>query len=134
VSAEVVSVTDGDTIRVEIGGEVITVRLIGIDTPETDGPYTREECWGEQASSYTTRSLEDRTVLLGTDVEQLDRFGRTLAYVWLDGSLFNERLVAEGLAVAVTFPPNVRYAERFAAAQAQARAAEAGIWGACGDG
>ena len=128
----VVEVIDGDTIRVELDEQETAVRLIGIDTPERDGPYTSRECYGEEASRFTHDSLGGRTVELEFDVERTDRFGRTLAYVWLDGALFNERIVRSGYAVVTTFPPNVRYVERFTAAQRRARDEERGLWGACG--
>jgi micrococcal nuclease len=64
-------------------------------------------------------------------VERTDRFDRTLAYVWVGGSLFNERLLREGVAVLATFPPNVRYVDRFRAAQQRAREAGVGLWSAC---
>lgn len=64
------------------------------------------------------------------DVERLDRFGRTLGYIWVGDSLFDERLVAEGYASVSTFPPNVKYVERFVAAQRQAGKAGRGLWGA----
>ena len=128
----VVEVVDGDTIRVDLDGRETAVRLIGIDTPERDGPYTSRECYGEEASRFTLDSLGGRTVELEFDVEHTDRFGRTLAYVWLDGALFNERLVRSGYAVVTTFPPNVRYVERLTAAQRRARDEQRGLWGACG--
>ena len=64
-------------------------------------------------------------------MERLDRFGRTLAYVWLDGELFNERIVREGYANLSTFPPNVRYVDRFTDAQRLAREEQLGLWGRC---
>ena len=128
----VVEVIDGDTIRVELDEQETAVRLIGIDTPERDGPYTSRECYGEEASRFTLDRLGGRTVELEFDVERTDRFGRTLAYVWLDDALFNERLVRSGFAVVTTFPPNVRYVERFTAAQRRARDDQRGLWGACG--
>jgi micrococcal nuclease len=131
-SVPVVEVTDGDTIRVDLDGRATPVRLIGIDTPERDGPYTSLECYGEDASRFTHDALDGRTVELEFDVERTDRYGRTLAYVWLDGALFNERLVRSGYAVVTTFPPNVRYVERFTAAQRHARGEQRGLWGACG--
>jgi len=127
----VVEVVDGDTIRVDLDGEESPVRLIGIDTPEKDGPYTDEECFGEQASKYTEGALGGRDVELEIDVERTDRFDRTLAYVWIDGELFNERILREGYAVLATFPPNVRYVDRFSAAQRRARDEQAGLWGTC---
>ena len=131
-SVPVVEVTDGDTIRVDLDGQETAVRLIGIDTPERDGPYTSLECYGEDASRFTHDALEGRSVEMEFDVERTDRYGRTLAYVWLDGALFNERLVRSGYAVVTTFPPNVRYVERFTAAQRSARDEQRGLWGACG--
>jgi len=127
----VVEVTDGDTIRVNLRGTERPVRLIGIDTPEEDGPYTGEECFGEEASRFTTGALAGRAIELELDVELTDRFDRTLAYVWLEDELFNERLVLEGYAVVATFPPNVRYVERFRAAEHLARNRSAGLWAAC---
>lgn len=128
IPVTVVEVTDGDTIRVDLGGAETPVRLIGIDTPEKDGPYTDEECFGEQASLYTTDALEGRDVELELDVDRTDRFDRTLAYVWLDGELFNERMLLEGYAVLVTYPPNVRYVDRFTVAEGRARYESLGVW------
>ena len=127
----VVEVTDGDTIRVDLEGAETPVRLIGIDTPEKDGPFTDEECFGEQASLYTTDALEGREVELEFDVDRTDPFDRTLAYAWLDGELFNERILLEGYAVQVTFPPNVRYVDRFTVAERRAREESLGVWSAC---
>ena len=127
----ILEVTDGDTIRVDLAGVETPVRLIGIDTPEEDGPYTDEECFGEQASRYTADALGDRDVELEFDVERTDRFDRVLAYVWLDGELFNERILVDGFAVLATFPPNVRYIDRFTEAERRARDEGAGVWSAC---
>ena len=132
-TVDVVEIVDGDTIRVELNGEETPVRLIGIDTPEKEGPYTDLECFGEQASRYTEAALSGRTVELEFDVERTDRFDRTLAYVWLDGILFNERILRDGFAVLATFPPNVRYVDRFTRAQQQARDEGDGLWSACPD-
>jgi micrococcal nuclease len=73
--------------------------------------------------------LEGQEVGLEFDVERLDRFGRTLAYVWLDDQLFNEVLVARGFAHVSTYPPNVKYVDVFLEAQREARSAERGLWG-----
>ncbi|MGZ8629419.1 MAG: thermonuclease family protein [Actinomycetota bacterium] len=130
-TVRVLEVVDGDTIRVELDGSATPVRLIGIDTPEKDGPYTDEECFGVEASRYTEQTLDGRSVDLEFDVERTDRFDRTLAYVWLEGKLFNERILLDGFAQQATFPPNVRYVERFTEAQRSARTASTGLWGAC---
>lgn len=131
VPVMVLEITDGDTIRVDLNGVETPIRLIGVDTPEKDGPYTDEECYGEQASRYTTGALAERRVELEFDVERTDRFDRTLAYIWLDGELFNERILRQGYALLSTFPPNVRYVDRFATAQRRAREESAGLWSAC---
>jgi micrococcal nuclease len=131
IEVAVVGVTDGDTIRVVLRGTETPVRLIGIDTPEREGPYSDDECFGEQASRYTTYALDGREVALEFDVERTDRFDRTLAYVWLGGALFNERILADGFATLLTFPPNVRYVDRFSAAQRRARDDGVGLWASC---
>jgi micrococcal nuclease len=128
--ANVTRVIDGDTIEVALDNEIITVRLIGIDTPETVHPTEPVECYGPAASRFTTGALQGRPVRLEFDVERIDRYGRTLAYVWLGAELFNETLVARGFAQVTTYPPNVKYVDRFLAAQRDARSHERGLWGA----
>jgi micrococcal nuclease len=132
--AYVTRVVDGDTIIVGLSGQSVRIRLIGIDTPETVAPDRPVQCYGPEASRFTTSRLQGREVRLEFDVERLDRYGRTLAYVWADGELFNEVLVREGFATVTTYPPNVRYVDRFVAAQRAAREAGRGFWGACADG
>lgn len=135
IPATVVSVVDGDTVRVQPeGSPVLTVRLAGIDTPETKHPSKPVQCFGAEASAKTAELLPvGSTVGLERDVQELDRYGRTLAYVWNpDGtSMVNERLVAEGYALTLTIPPNVKYAETFAAAQRAAQEQGAGLWSGC---
>jgi len=129
--ARVTRVVDGDTIHVDLGGSDTTIRIIGIDTPEKDGPYTEEECYGQEASRYTYQALRGRDVELEFDVERTDRYGRTLAYVWVDGGLFDERILRDGYAVLLTVPPNVKYVDRLTDAQRIGRRAGSGLWGAC---
>ena len=126
----VTRVVDGDTIYVRYEGQETKVRLIGIDTPEVD-PSIGVECFGEEASRFTDGMLTGRTVRLEFDLELHDRYGRQLAYVWLNGDLFNRRLVAEGYAEATTFPPNVTYVDELTAAERAARREGVGLWGAC---
>jgi micrococcal nuclease len=129
--ALVTRVVDGDTVEVELEGRELDVRLIGIDTPETVKPGAPVECFGPEASAFTTRRLEGNTVRLEFDVELVDPFDRTLAYVWVGDELFNETLVREGYALVTTFPPNVRYVDRFVSAQRSAREEGLGLWSAC---
>lgn len=130
-NALVSRVVDGDTIDVVLRGRSERVRLIGIDTPESVDPRQPVQCFALEASAFAARHLEGRTVELEFDVERRDRYGRLLAYVWLGDELFNLTLVRRGYAQVYTFPPNVRYVERLLAAQRNARAESAGLWGAC---
>lgn len=129
-NVKVVRVVDGDTIEVMLRGETVTIRLIGIDTPETVHPILGVECFGKAASAFTERSLEGRVVRLEFDAERLDRYERTLAYVWRDG-MFNAELVRRGYATAYPYPPNTRYADLFASAERDALEHERGLWSHC---
>src|SRR5262249_11533513 len=84
------TVVDGDTIDVARGDVTDTVRLLGIDTPETHHPRKPVECFGPEASAYTDSKLRGRAVQLEGDVEGRDRYGRRLAYVIVDGERFND--------------------------------------------
>lgn len=136
--ATVVSVSDGDTVRVGINGETESLRLILIDTPETRDPNDPVECVGAEATAFTKRLLpKGTTVYLEQDISDRDRYGRMLRYIWLEGDdgealLFNEMLVREGYAVLYTYPPDVKYVDRIRAAQDAAVAEQAGLWAACG--
>lgn len=103
------------------------MRLIGIDTPEV---YGEVECYGRKAAAFVRRLLP-----LGTGVryrlgaEERDRYGRALVYVWLgDGRFLNRLLVARGYAQTLTIPPNVEYADEFAAVARRARGRGLGLW------
>ena len=126
--ARVTKVTDGDTIRL---GAIGPVRLIGIDTPEVHGDA---ECFGREASEFAERLLPLGTrVRYRVGVDERDRYGRLLAYVWLpDGRMLNRLLVEEGYAQALTIPPNVDFADVFHAGARAARQAGLGVWKACG--
>jgi micrococcal nuclease len=119
--------TDGDTLWLTRIGKT---RLIGVDTPEV---YGRQECFGRQASAFTERVLPPGTrVRYRLGLDPTDRYGRTLAYIYLnDGRMFNELLVERGYATPLTIPPNVDYADRFVKAAREAREANRGLWRAC---
>lgn len=129
VMTNVICVVDGDTIKVLYHGEEVSVRLIGVDTPETVHPTKAVQAYGQEASDFTKSKLTGKDVRLEFDVEKQDQYDRLLAYVWLGDSMFNEVLVAEGYAQVSTYPPNVKYVERFTAAQKTAREAGKGLWG-----
>jgi endonuclease YncB( thermonuclease family) len=127
----VVRVIDGDTIEVDrvLDGRA-TLRYIGIDTPETVAPGQPVGCFGREASDRNKELVEGKTVFLEKDISETDRFGRLLRYVYLgDGRMVNELLLADGYAQVSTFPPDVKYQQRFLAAQQQARDAGRGLWG-----
>ncbi|MGI8984785.1 MAG: thermonuclease family protein [Acidimicrobiales bacterium] len=127
----VVRVVDGDTIMVTGGTRV---RLIGIDTPETVDPSSPVQCFGPEATRYANALLPVGTpIRLVYDVERLDRYGRTLAYVYRtgDGVFVNLAMARDGLAAQLTVPPNVAHAEEIRVAVAEARTANLGLWAAC---
>lgn len=132
--AEVLRVVDGDTIEVRIGGVDETVRLLGIDTPESVDPRSPVECFGREASEHTASMLPPGSeVRLVRDVEGRDRYDRLLAYVYRggDGAFVNLALVQEGFAAVLTYPPNVAHAGELTSAAAQARDDGRGLWSAC---
>lgn len=126
--AYVERVVDGDTLVLE-GGQ--RLRYIGIDTPETVHPHKDVECFGLEASEYNKQLVEGKLVYLESDIQDTDRYGRLLRYVWIDEEMVNEILVREGYAFASSFPPNVKYQEKFNLLQKEARELEIGLWKEC---
>jgi micrococcal nuclease len=124
----VASITDGDTIRVRIDGEHHAVRLLEVDAPETGAG-----CGASKATAYVRHFVPPgSTVWLEADVEDRDRYGRLLRYVWRpDAQLLNERLVEAGWAVAKLYLPNDRRWAAMQRAERVARHARAGIWAQC---
>jgi micrococcal nuclease len=133
LDARVVRVVDGDTVVARIGGRTERVRYIGIDTPESKKPDTPVQCFARRAAADNARLVDRERVRLVLDVEERDRFGRLLAYVYRtrDGLFVNAALVRRGFARTLTIPPNVRFAARFAALATEARRAGRGLWSAC---
>jgi len=144
VPCKVLRVIDGDTFVCKIKGiRKERVRMIGIDTPESrpnrkakrdarrSGRSLKEIIkLGKKATAFTKKFLKrGRTVFLEFDIEKRDRYGRLLAYVWLDDKrMLNEILIREGFAVVYTKPPNVKYIERFRKAQRLAIEERKGLW------
>ncbi|MCP4288694.1 MAG: hypothetical protein GY792_30440 [Gammaproteobacteria bacterium] len=139
---QVIKVVDGDTIKIETGtGAEETIRLLGIDTPETVHPTKPIECYGPEASRFSKIELCgndtgndcDRTVFLELDAATGDRgkYGRLLAHVWTEAGLHNEALLAGGYALHKDYGTASRYSGRYMAAESGAVTGGVGLWGAC---
>jgi micrococcal nuclease len=143
VKAEVVDHVDGDTVRVRIAsdsgpvpaelGVVETIRLLGVDTPETVHPSRPVERFGREASDFTKTRLLNTRVSLAFDWDLRDRYGRLLAYIYLDtGECFNAVLLQEGYAHVYTRFA-FQFMDEFRNLEHTARAGKRGLWGDSGD-
>jgi endonuclease YncB( thermonuclease family) len=120
-----VRVVDGDTIVLD-GNE--TVRLIGVDTPETKDPRRAVHYSGAEASAFTQKLVEGKSVRLEYDQEQKDKYGRTLAYIYLeDGTFVNAEIIKQGIGFAYIKYP-FKYLDQFYAMEREARIKEIGFW------
>lgn len=135
--ARVVRAVDGDTLKVSVGGRLQSVRVLGIDTPETHRPGTPIECGGPEASAAMASLVRGRPLVrLERDRTQarVDRYGRLLAYVRLpDGRSVGSEQVRAGWAMAYVYGgrPVARYGA-LRRLEASARAGRRGVWGLCG--
>ena len=121
----VIRVVDGDTIYVQLGDRVEKIRYIGVNTPEMHHPSKGEEPGGREAAETNRRLVGGKREL---DVRTRDRYGRLLAYVWVDDVMVNAELLRLGYAQVMTVPPNVRHQELFVKLQREARDAGRGLW------
>ena len=134
----VVQVFDGDTIVVADAagsaraGETETIRLLGVDTPETHHPRKPVQCFGPEAAAFTQAHLEGQWVRLEDDVERHDIYGRRLSYVYFHGRLFEDVLLTRGYARLLVIEPNHAHARAMLDEELNARARGVGLWGACG--
>jgi micrococcal nuclease len=129
----VVEAIDGDTIVVAFGdGHTDTVRILGVNTPETHHPTKPVECFGPEAADYTARRLTGRVITLEGDVEPRDRYGRRLSYVVLsNGERFDDELLRRGYARLLVIDPNRAHARALLAAELDARRHDRGLWREC---
>jgi micrococcal nuclease len=117
---------DGDTLLL---ADHTRIRLLGVDTPETKRPEAPVEPWGPQAHEFTRTRVEGRMVRLEFDKERYDKYGRVLAYVYLDDWFLNEELIRAGMGRAITnHPYSEAMKRRFRAAEREAREKRRGIW------
>ncbi len=130
LSVQVIRVIDGDTIQVCcIFGYREKVRYIGINTPETKHPTKGVERFGKEAAEANRKLVDEKRVSIEFDVQQRDRYGRLLAYVFMkDGTFVNAWLVEHGFAQVMTVPPNVKHQDLFLKLQREAREDRRGLW------
>jgi micrococcal nuclease len=127
-------VVDGDTVAVSRGARLLTLRLIGIDTPETVDPAAPVSCFGPQASAFADRRLTGRRVVLELDPSQgrLDRYGRTLAYLWIgprgERGMYDLEAMRRGYAVEYTYDVPYVWRTVFRRAQRTAERGDRGLW------
>jgi len=120
-----IRVVDGDTIVLD-GNE--KVRLIGVDTPETKDPRKPVQYFGQEAYEFTKGLVEGKRVKLEYDQNRIDKYGRTLAYVYLeDGTFLNAEIIKQGYGFAYTKYP-FKYLEEFRQYEKEARGNERGLW------
>ena len=127
----VTEVVDGDTIKISMEGKVETLRLIGMDTPETVDPRKPVQCFGKEASSKAKELLSGRKVRIETDPTQgeRDKYDRLLAYIYRDdGLLYNKYMIEQGYAHEYTYNIPYKYQVEFKAAQKSAQTAQLGLW------
>lgn len=128
-SGKVVRVIDGDTVELEDGREI---RYLLVDTPEVaHSTDETSECFGDEARMLNEELVLNRTVSLDYDIDCLDSYNRTLAYVYLRGRMLNKILIERGYAKTLIMEPNVKHADELVALEEEAKALPAGIWGVC---
>ncbi len=128
LDARLVRVTDGDTISVKVDGKRESVRLIGIDTPETKHSPRGPQPFADEATDALRGLLGRHPLQLRLDAEERDRYGRLLAYVYANDVFVNEAMIRQGWARALRIPPNVRHAKTFDRLAREARRERLGIW------
>ena len=131
VAAKVIRVVDGDTIHVSLNNKDITIRMIGIDTPETVDPRKPVQCFGKEASNHAHQLLDGTIVYLEQDISQgdYDKYNRLLSYIWMpDGRLFNQVMITEGYAFEYTYHLPYKYQSQFKDAQRNAQSLQLGLW------
>lgn len=126
-------IIDGDTIVVFLENNEVTVRVIGIDTPETAVSPEGEQCYGEEATDYATSLLLGKTVTVSTDETQdvYDKYGRLLAYISVDNSDFGQQLIENGFAKEFTYRFPYQKQVLYRTLESEAKKTSVGIWKNC---
>lgn len=143
LTARLKEVVDGDTLKVHLGGKVQTVRLIGIDTPETSANERAKRVskkkntglkthlhYGKLAKQFVEKLVpSDSPLTIELGEQPRDKYGRLLGYIYLrDGRMLNEEILRSGYAYIYTFDSNAKYTRRFRAAFKEARENERGLF------
>ena len=131
IEATFVKCVDGDTMRLKINGEKKRVRLLAIDTPESVTPDKPVEAYGKEASNYTCNLVKNANKIeieydINSDKE--DKFGRVLAYVYVDDKMIQEELLKNGLAKVAYLYSNYQYTEQFKELEKEAKENKKGLW------
>lgn len=122
---------DGDTAKFKLNEEIITVRFLGIDTPETVHPSLEEQLYGKEASNYTKEKLQNANKIeleYDSNSSKTDKYGRHLAWIWVDDSLLQEELIRKGLAQTYMLQDNYTYAWILQEKQEETKEEKVGIW------
>ena len=127
---------DGDTAKFKLNGEIITVRFLGIDTPETVHPTKGEEPYGKEASNFTEEKLKNATKIeleYDKNSSKTDKYERHLAWIWVDDILLQNELVKNGLAKTYMLQDNYKYADVLQESEQEAKSQKLNIWSNEGD-
>ncbi|WP_176222284.1 thermonuclease family protein [Tuberibacillus sp. Marseille-P3662] len=126
VSAKVIDVTDGDTIDVKMNGKKETIRMLLIDTPET---YAGHDPYGKEATAFAEKLLDGKNIKLEIGDPKRGKYDRLLAYVYVDGKMYNQMILREGLArLAYIYPPNLKYINTLRDVESIAQRKDKNIW------
>lgn len=131
VTVKLQDTVDGDTAKVTMNNEKVTVRFLGIDTPETVHPEKEVEPYGPEASNFTKETLKNATKIeleFDNNADKQDKYNRYLAWIWVDGELLQEKIIKKGFAKTYMLQDNYKYAGRLQEAEEEAKENKLGIW------
>lgn len=129
-SVQFLACTDGDTAHFQVDGQDETVRFIAIDTPETKHPQKGVEPYGKEASEFTCNALQQAAEirLEYEESNKIDKYGRLIAWVYVDDVLLQEELITQGLAKVAYLYGDYKYTDRLESAEALAKESQVGVW------
>lgn len=131
IEVKFVDSVDGDTAEFNMNGETIKVRFLAVDTPESVHPTKEVQAYGVEASNFTKQKLQNAQKIeleFDNNSDKTDKYGRYLAWVWVDGELLQNLLIKEGLAQVAYLYGDYKYTSALQETQTQAKDAKLGIW------